>query len=391
MARQQIHYLAFFLLFPAVAIRALLAPTSASQWDVASLLLAFFLLWVSQPWLTRRLEWYPHLYLASQTGVILSLSLSRPELDYMAMLYAVLSLESMSFFSQRTAFLWIGGFSLVFAATLINAFGWADGLPFVSNYVAACLFVALYALANQRAEAARRKSQSLLAELQVAHRNLQAYAAQAEELAAAEERNRLARELHDSVTQTVFSITLTARSAHILLEREPGRSAEQLDRVHELAQDALSELRALIKQLRPRTVAEQGLVPALRRHVAERQARDGLTVDLRVEEERRLPPQTEEALFRVVQEALNNVVKHAQTDRAEVTLCLGQEPVSLLIEDRGVGFDPGRVDSGAEHLGLISMHERVEGLGGRLEIESRPQGGTRVSVQVPLAKKEAHG
>jgi signal transduction histidine kinase len=297
----------------------------------------------------------------------------------------------MSFFSQWTAFLWIGVFCLVSSASLINAFGWADGLPFVFNYVAVCLFIALYALANQRTEAARRESQSLLAELQVAHRKLRAYAAQAEELAATEERNRLARDLHDSVTQTVFSITLTSRSARILLGRETERAAEQIDQIHELAQNALSELRALIKQLRPRTVAEQGLVPALRRHLAERQARDGLTVDLRVEGERRLPPRTEEALFRVVQEALNNVVKHAQTDKAEVTVCLEREPVSLLIEDHGVGFDPDRVDSGAEHLGLISMHERVEGLDGRLTVASRPQDGTRISVHVPLAKNEAHG
>jgi signal transduction histidine kinase len=165
-----------------------------------------------------------------------------------------------------------------------------------------------------------------------------------------------------------------------------------VDRLLELAQSALAEMRSLISHLRPKTVTEEGLVPALRRHVAERGDRDGLTVALRLEafeeEDRRLPPEIEEALFRIVQEALNNVVKHAQTDRAEVRLRLRDELVSLLVEDPGVGFDPTRVSSGASHLGLTSMRERVRALGGTLEIESQPGAGTRIKVEVPLAEEE---
>jgi signal transduction histidine kinase len=144
--------------------------------------------------------------------------------------------------------------------------------------------------------------------------------------------------------------------------------------------------------LRPKTVADEGLVPALRRHIAERRERDGLTVALSLEgyaeEDRRLPPEAEEALFRIVQEALNNVVKHAQTDRAEVRLRLRDEAVSLLVEDPGVGFDPTGVISGASHLGLTSIRERVMALRGTLDIESRPGSGTRIRVEVPLAEEE---
>jgi signal transduction histidine kinase len=151
-------------------------------------------------------------------------------------------------------------------------------------------------------------------------------------------------------------------------------------------------MRSLISHLRPKTVAEEGLVPALRRHVAERGSQDGLTVALSLEgyaeDDMRLPPETEEALFRIVQEALNNVVKHAQTDRAEVRLILRDEAVSLLIEDSGVGFDPARVSSGTSHLGLTSMRERVKALGGTLEIESQPGAGTHIKVEVPLAEEE---
>jgi signal transduction histidine kinase len=205
------------------------------------------------------------------------------------------------------------------------------------------------------------------------------------------ERNRLARELHDSVTQTIFSMTLTAESTRILLERDPTRVAAQLDHLLELAQSALAEMRSLISHLRPKTVAEEGLVPALRRHIAERGSQDGLIVALHLEEyeeDKRLPPETEEALFSIVQEALNNVVKHAQIDQAEVRLRLGNESVSLLIKDSGAGFDTTRASSGTSHLGLTSMRERVRVLGDTLEIEARPGAGTQIKIEVPLAKEE---
>jgi signal transduction histidine kinase len=149
--------------------------------------------------------------------------------------------------------------------------------------------------------------------LQQRLKELQEYATQAEELAAVQERNRLARELHDSLTQTIFSMTLTAETARILLERDPSQSAPHLTLLQELAQSALSEMRALIQQLRPSPVEEGGLVSALQQHLAALERREGLKVSLQVEGEGQLLRDQEEGLFRIVQEALNNVVKHAQT------------------------------------------------------------------------------
>jgi len=203
------------------------------------------------------------------------------------------------------------------------------------------------------------------------------------ELAVLEERNRLARELHDSVTQTLFSMTLTAEAAQILAERNPRRASTQLQRLQKLAQGALIEMRSLISQLRPKTVTEEGLVPALRQHIAERRDRDGLAVVLHLNGERELPREYKEALFRIVQEALNNVVKHAQADRAEITLDLTGGAVSLAIEDSGIGFDLTRIDSEAWHLGLVSMRERAEMLGGTLTVESQPGQGTCIRVEIP--------
>ncbi len=378
-----------YLLFAGVALRGVRDHSDGPlQWGVAGLLLAFLLLRLSEGWFRRRFEWYPHVYFALQTGLVLALSLVPPYVDYYVILYVPLSVDAMSSFSRRTAYLWLGIFILATAGVLVYVFGWGYALPFILMYAAAFLFFASYTAITRRAEDAREESQALLAQLQAAHRDLQDYAAQVEELTAAEERNRLARELHDSVTQTIFSLTLTAQAARMLLDQDAARAAAQLDRVQELARDALTEMRSLIQQLRPKTVAELGLVPALQAHVAERQKRDGLKVVLRVDGESRLLVEVEEALFRVVQEALNNVVKHAGTDQAEVSLNLEGEAVSVTVADHGAGFDPTFIGSEVSHLGLTGMHERVKALGGSLNIESHPGAGTNIRVKVPLPRKE---
>ncbi len=380
-----------YLVFAGVTLRGLSGNSGHPlHGGEVALLSAFLLLRVSEAWLGRRLAWYPHLYLALQTGLILVLSLMPPYVDYFVVLYVPLSVDAMAWFSPRPAYLWIGIFCLATAGVLTYTSGLGNALPFIVMYAGIYLFFASYAAITRRAEESRAESEALLTRLQAAHRELQAYADQVEELTAAEERNRLARELHDSVTQTIFSITLTAESARILLERDPAKVVTQLDRLQELSKDALAEMRSLISHLRPKAVAKEGLIPALRQHIAVRQQQDGLTVALYLEGyregERQLTPETEDGLLRVVQEALNNVVKHAQTDRAEVRLCLRDDMASLLIEDPGIGFDPTRISPGTSHLGLTSMRERVQALGGTLEIESQAQAGTRVKVEVPLAR-----
>ncbi|MEM7112495.1 MAG: GAF domain-containing sensor histidine kinase [Chloroflexota bacterium] len=202
-------------------------------------------------------------------------------------------------------------------------------------------------------------------------------------LAIVEERNRLARELHDSVTQTIFSMTLASASARILLERDPSRVLARLDRLHDLAQGALKEIRSLIYQLRPVSVADAGFLPALAQHIDERQRRDGLQVTLHMVGKGELPPDWEAALFRIVQEALNNVVKHAQTNEATISLNLKGDIVSLRIEDRGLGFTADPVNQQLMGLGLTSMRERAELIGGTLALQSAPSEGTMIEVTIP--------
>jgi signal transduction histidine kinase len=129
--------------------------------------------------------------------------------------------------------------------------GWLEGLALVLLYLAVFAFLLSYDFLYSRTQADQAESQRLLADLQSAHQKLQEYATQAEELAAARERNRLARELHDSVSQAIFSITLTSQSARLLLDREPARVLEQLERLQKMTEGALAQLRSLIAQLRP--------------------------------------------------------------------------------------------------------------------------------------------
>jgi signal transduction histidine kinase len=206
----------------------------------------------------------------------------------------------------------------------------------------------------------------------------------AQEAAVLEERGRLARDLHDSISQQLFSMTLTAQAARVQLEKNPARTATQLERLQETAAAALAEMRALIFQLRPPGLSEQGLVAALQQHVAALGRREGLTVNLTISGEERYARGAEQAVYRIAQEALNNVVKHAGACRVAITLDLQPTQVTLCVADDGAGFDLATLDpSNGRHLGLISMRERTAELGGRLELRSQPGRGTELVVMVP--------
>jgi PAS domain S-box-containing protein len=204
---------------------------------------------------------------------------------------------------------------------------------------------------------------------------------QAAELAAGDERAHLARELHDSVTQGLFSMTLLTRSIELLLQRDPAAAAEKLADLRELQRDALAETRALIFELRPSSLDQDGLVKALRTHAAAVQGRIGLPVVIEADDIGRLPHSAEDALYRIAQEALHNVVKHANARHVRIGLTASSRDVRLAVEDDGIGFDPSTVPSG--HLGLAGMRARADKVGGTLTVTSRPGGGTRIEVSVP--------
>ena len=203
-----------------------------------------------------------------------------------------------------------------------------------------------------------------------------------------EERRRIARELHDGVGPALASLNIRLRTARKLLERDQYLTAEEIEELAELAQANIQDIRRLIHDLRPAALDELGLVPALREYVARYQEEQGLEVVLTLPEGgERLPAPVETALFRIAQEALNNVAKHAQARRVEIGLTRDRGGVTLRIADDGQGFDP-EAPRPETHLGLWSMRERVEQLGGRFEIESAPGEGTTVRALIPLRTEE---
>jgi PAS domain S-box-containing protein len=212
---------------------------------------------------------------------------------------------------------------------------------------------------------------------------------QAGELAAGEERAHLARELHDSVTQALFSMTLVTRSVEMLLDRDVDAAKTQLTQLRELQREALAEMRALIFELRPGNLEQDGLIRALRTHTAALQGRIGLPVVVESELKERLPLTVEEVLYRISQEALHNVVKHAGARQVRVEVGRGRHGVRLRIEDDGKGFDPARVPDG--HLGLAGMRARAERIGGEFTCRSEPGKGTTIEVVVPEASIQRAG
>jgi PAS domain S-box-containing protein len=205
---------------------------------------------------------------------------------------------------------------------------------------------------------------------------------EAQSKAGLEERQRLARELHDSVSQALYGIALGARTARALAEHSPEQLTEPLDYVLSLAEAGMTEMRSLIFELRPESLAAEGLVAALEKRVAVLRTRHQLTVsaDLCAEPELALP--LKETLYRIAQEALHNAVKHAHASHVEVRLATTGTKVELEIGDDGVGFEPGEPRPG--HLGMQSMRERAAAHRGSIEIDSEIGRGTTVRATLPL-------
>jgi signal transduction histidine kinase len=204
------------------------------------------------------------------------------------------------------------------------------------------------------------------------------------ELSFVEERNRLARDLHDSVVQKLFGVVLAAQSAETLFDRDPDSARGQLQKLGELTQDAIQELRSLIFQLRPAAVESEGLAEALVKHVQVLRRVHRQDIELEVVGEPRLRPRIDDEVFRIAQEALHNALRHAAAARLEVRLEEGERLLALTVRDDGRGFDPGAAAHRSRRLGLTSMEERAAALGGALTIDSAPGEGTTITLEVPL-------
>ncbi len=208
---------------------------------------------------------------------------------------------------------------------------------------------------------------------------------QAEQSAAIAERNRLAHELHDSVTQSLYSVTLYAEAAARLLTT--GKDMEAADHLRELrdtAQEALREMRLLIFELHPPALEKSGLAGALQIRLDAVEGRGGMQTDLQIAGAEKLPPPIQAELYYIALEALNNVLKHARARHVRVTIQFLETATHLEIEDDGEGFEPASAQGGGG-MGLEGMRERAQRIGAKLQIQSAPGQGTRIMIEAPLA------
>lgn len=203
------------------------------------------------------------------------------------------------------------------------------------------------------------------------------------ELTMLEERAALARELHDAMTQKLFSLNLVAETAAGAVTRDPVAAEEHIRTIQALARETLAELRSLIVDLRPADLDADGLVAALRTHVDVVSRVHGLPVLLEADPGVVLGPEQERQVFRIVQEALHNAVRHAAPSRVTITVMGSPEAVIATVADDGAGFDPGDPVARGTRLGLTSMRERARAIGGHLDIVSRPGAGATVRLEVP--------
>ena len=216
----------------------------------------------------------------------------------------------------------------------------------------------------------------------VAIQNARLYEA-SRELSILEERNRLARELHDSVTQRLFALRLTGEAARDLLERDPAAARAQLERLHELTGEAIEELRAVILALRPATIESEGLAATLAKHVDLLRRAYGRDIGLELEGRPEPPPAAATEVLRIAQEALQNALRHSRSERLTVRLEAQDGSLVLSVADEGKGFDSDAPGVRSHRLGLTSMEERARALGGTLAIDSRLGEGTLVRLEVP--------
>jgi len=384
---QRIYYLAAALYYIAVLLRTILVYRDSPELGRAlGLLLAGLALFISEPAISRRWSSYFPIYLLVQTSLVFVLLATPGSSDFFAILLSILSMQAMLNLNPRVGVVWIGACALIMGLLIARNYGASQAVALSLIFTAVNVFQGTFALVIRREQVAQDQKLGLARELQTANRQLHEYSTRLEQLAIARERNRFARELHDSVTQTVFSMTLATQSALLLFERDPMRVKDQLERLSQLVRSALAEMQALIVELKPEQASVPGLVPALRRHLADPRIAENLSVSLLVEGERSLTTAKGQALLGIAQEALNNILKHAQTGQAEVRLHLA-EPCWMEIEDQGLGFDLQQA-RGSGKMGLISMQERAGEIGWDLQVITSTGAGTCIRVEKAPVKEE---
>jgi signal transduction histidine kinase len=372
-----IYYFVSGFMFVSVVLRTILVFQNSPSFEQMMYVLGgWFLALLGNILLAGRSPWISRLFIGLEL-LLTEYLLLITQTDFFGFLFTIPCMQVRQQFTQKGAILLLALSTLLTFLTLFQSYTLYDVFAISIVFFGGSLFLITYIGLTRRAQAIQEQQQKLAGELQQANNQLMFYSRQLQQLSVDRERQSLARELHDSVTQTIFSMTLTSQSAMMLLDRDRKRVADLLDRLVQLTHNALSEMQILISRLDPENLAGNGFIASLRDHFNERKQLNDLSVQFEVNGSQPLSAREEQNLFRIVQEALNNVVKHSGVGQASVCLCLDTH--TLRIEDHGVGFDPHQFQSHGK-MGMTNMHERAREIGWTLQVESSLENGTRITV-----------
>jgi len=356
--------------YVSVAVMALLGvsglPTVQLQLMALALCVTFALLYHFL-FRTNYFEHRPSLYFGSQAVVMVLLFLLKSGAsDAFNFLFYTLTIHAAVMLSLRAAIAWTSVYFCITSAAMLLDRGSAGWFA-ILFYLAVFILCIIMGHTVQQTELTSQRNQRLVEELKETQQKLQ-------ELAVVDERNRLARDLHDSVKQQVFAISMQLSAARTTLS-ESDKAYPPVAEAERLAQQAGAELTTLINALRPPGLESKSLADAIREHTDVWSRQNNIESETHIDPTVSVNQQTEQALFRVLQEALANVARHSRANKATVTLKSENGNVVLMIEDNGIGYDAKRITRG---IGLDSMKERMAGVSGELQISSLKSQGTRV-------------
>jgi signal transduction histidine kinase len=372
--------------FIIVSVAGFLNLETPQQRLQAGILLLIFAVFFLIPGRKHLLPIWEHIFTAILTACIAGLMFIQPGWGIFPILFFLLTPTVMMTFPLRTALIWIGVFTSVMAAIMIPMAG-LNGLVSWMVFTAGSIFFAVFAYGMAQANESRKRSQQLLTELQETHQKLQAYTEQLEELTVAQERNRIAREMHDTLGHRLTIAAVQLEGAQRLVRKDPERAEQMIGTVREQVRDGLGELRRTVAMLRAPLEEELPLAQALEKLTRQTEEATGLHIHLTVAEPiPDLSSPQRQGLYRAAQEGLTNIQRHANATDAWLQLYCRGDQVALLIGDNGIGMDQVSARSG---YGLSGLRERAALLGGECQIDPRAGGGTQLSFRLPLVEKRA--
>lgn len=375
-----------------VAYLALAGVTAAGLWEIDRILLRWLALGILAGFgvLHSRLpeqngspenQRLANLIIALQTGLVIVLIETTQAGFSFVLLFFILSMTVMLYNPLRRGLLWLGGFTLLTGWFFFEREGLASGLQVMASYAGGYLFFGILTNALTQARLTQRQNALLLGELEAKNRRLEEYAAQVETLAIVEERNRLAREVHDTIGHRLTTAAVQLEGAERLVPGEPVRAAAMIGAGRQQVRDALQDLRHTVGRLRDPVEIELSLPQALHRLAASFQEATGLAVHVELPENAcEVTSAQSLALYRTAQEGLTNIQRHAAAHQAWLRLECSPDWICLQVIDDGCGRAAGNPSAG---FGLRGLQERAAQLKGIITLLDRPGGGTILAIRLP--------